>query len=86
MPGMSVTPALMLAIMSRSGATILRMSMRERFMSKSSPSWASVGCLEDVVLQGVDLVVEVGEDGEEAVHQGADDEIHDDELGRGDLR
>ena len=39
--------------------------------------------LEDVVLQLVDLVVEVGEDGEEAVDQRADDEVHDDELGRG---
>ncbi len=45
MPGMSVTPALMLATMSRSGATILRISIRERFIWKSSPSCASVGVL-----------------------------------------
>ena len=45
MPGTSVTPALMLAIMSRSGAITLRISISARFMSKSSPSWASVGAL-----------------------------------------
>ena len=45
MPGTSVTPALMLAIMSRWGATSLRTFMRARFMSKSSASWASVGAL-----------------------------------------
>ena len=44
MPGTSVTPVLMVAIMSRSGATILRMSIRDRFIWKSSPSCASVGC------------------------------------------
>ena len=37
-------------------------------------------CLQDVVLQRVDLVVELGQDGEEAVDQPTDDEIHDDEL------
>ena len=37
-------------------------------------------CFEDVVLQGVDFVVELGKDGEEAVDQSAHDEIHDDEL------
>ncbi len=33
----------MLAIMSRSGATILRMFISDRFIWNSSPSWASVG-------------------------------------------
>jgi len=45
MPGTSATPELMLAIMSRWGAITLRISMSDRFMSKSSPSWASVGAL-----------------------------------------
>ena len=45
MPGTSVTPALMLAIMSRCGAMTLRMSINVRFMSKSWPSCASVGVL-----------------------------------------
>ena len=43
------------------------------------------GRLEDLVLQVVDLVVELGEDRKEAVDQRADDEIHDDDLWRGDL-
>ena len=61
----------MLAIMSRSGATTLRISMRRALHVEQLAELRLGRRLEDLVLQRVDLVVELGEDGEEAVHQRA---------------
>ena len=74
----------MLAIMSRSGATILRMSMRERFIWNSSPSCASVGALRMSSSRVSILSSNSERTGKKLSTSAADDEIHDDELGRGD--
>ena len=74
-PGSSATPPIRLANVSRCGVTALRMPTSRRFIRKISCSCVVAGVQEDLVLELVDAVVEVGEDREEAVDEPVDDPV-----------